>query len=149
MARIEKAIEIHTSPEIIWPIACPDRVPQWMTLIKKVEYTSKKRDSVGSTAHWTGKACGIKSEWDTETTEWELNERRAWRSIAGNFTGVGSVTLISTKTGTKATFMMDYDLPYSVLGKTVDKLRVYKAVEKGTERGLKKLKEIAENHGEI
>ena len=122
-------------------------MPEWISLVKKVECTSRKRDSVGSTAHWVGKACGVKSEWDTETTECELNERRAWRSTAGNFTGVGSVTLNSTKAGTKATFMMDYDLPCSVVSKPIDKLRIYKAVEKGTERGLRKLKEIAESSG--
>jgi len=116
-----------------------------MDIIKKVEYTSEQKETVGVTAHWIGEAGGVKSEWDTETTEWEVNERGAWRSTGGTFTGIGSLTLNPSETGTKATFMMDYDLPYSILGKIIDKLRVCKAVEKGTTRALKKLKEIAES----
>jgi hypothetical protein len=54
------------------------------------------------------------------------------------------MTLSSSALGTKTTFMMDYDLPYSIFGKIIDKLRVCKAVEKGAERGLLRLKEIAE-----
>ena len=144
MARIEKSIEINASAEKIWPIVRWDKVPEWMDIIKKVEYTSKQKDRVGATAHWIGEAGGVKSEWETETTEWEQNERGAWRSTAGTFTGIGSMNLIPIKTGTKVTFMMDYELPYSILGKIIDKLRVCKAFEKGAEIGLKKLKSIAE-----
>ena len=145
MARIEQSIEINASAEMIWPIIRWDRVPEWMDIIKKVEYTSKEKDSVGATAHWIGEAGGVKSEWDTETTEWETNKRGAWRTTGGTFTGVGAMTLSPTRTGTKATFMMDYDLPYSILGKIIDKLRVQRAIEKGTTRALEKLKKTSES----
>jgi len=145
LARIEQSIEINASAERIWPIIRWDRVPEWMDIIKKVEYTSKEKDSVGATAHWIGEAGGVKSEWDTETTELETNKRGAWRTTGGTFTGVGAMTLSPTKTGTKATFMMDYDLPYSILGKIIDKLRVQRAIEKGTTRALEKLKKTSES----
>ena len=48
---------------------CWDRVPEWLSPIKKVEYTSEEKEAVGATAHWIGEAAGLKSEWDTETTE--------------------------------------------------------------------------------
>ena len=145
MTRIEQSIEINATPREISPIIRWDRVPQWMDIIKKVEYTSEQKETVGATAHWIGETGRVKSEWDTETTEWEENERGAWRSIRGTFTGIGSMTLTPSETGTKATFMMDYDLPYSILGKIIDKLRVCKAVQKGTTRALKKLKILAES----
>ena len=140
MARIEKSIEINASPGEVWPLVYWDRVPRWMDQIRKAEYTSKEREGVGVVAHVCGEAGGIKSEWDAETTEWTENSRFAWRSTGGTFTGIGSMTLASFGAGTKATFMMDYDLPYSIFGKIIDKLRVYKAIEKATERGLEKLK---------
>ena len=111
-----------------------------MDQVRKAEYTSKEKEGVGAVAHVCGEAGGIKSEWDAETTEWTENSRFAWRTTAGTFTGIGSMTLASTGAGTKATFLMDYDLPYSIFGKIVDKLRVYKAIDKATERGLEKLK---------
>ena len=144
MTRIEESIEISAAPRDIWPLIRWDRVPEWMDIIKNVEYRSEQKETVGAAAHWIGVAGGVKSEWDTETTEWEENERGAWRSTGGTFTGIGSITLNPSEKGTKATFMMDYDLPYSILGKIIDKLRLYKAVEKGTTRALKKLKKIAE-----
>jgi uncharacterized membrane protein len=144
LTRIEQSIKINATPREIWPIIRWDRIPEWMDIIKKVEYTSEQKETVGATAHWIGEAGGVKSEWDTETTEWDENQRGAWRSTRGTFTGIGSMTLSPSETGTKATFMMDYDLPYSILGKIIDKLRVCKAVERGTARALKKLKMLSE-----
>ena len=53
-------------------------------------------------------------------------------------------TVTPTKTGTKATTVFDYELPYSVLGKIIDKLRVHRAVEKDAEKALQKMKAAAE-----
>jgi uncharacterized membrane protein len=144
MARIEESVEIKATTQKIWPIIRWDKVPEWMDMIKKVEYTSEETDRTGATAHWVGEAGGVRSEWDAETTEWEMFKRSAWRTTAGAFTGIGSMTLTPTETGTMATFMLDYELPHSILGKLVDKLRVYKALEKGAKAGLKRLKEISE-----
>ena len=144
LTRIEESIEIKAAPHKIWPIVRWDRVPDWMDIIKKVEYTSEKTDQTGATAHWIGEAGGVKAEWDTETTEWAPFIRSAWRTTAGTFTGIGSMTLTPTEAGTKTSFMMDYELPYSILGKIIDKLRVCKAVEKGAKDGLRRLKDIAE-----
>jgi len=144
LARIEQSIEIEANAERIWHLVRWDMVPKWLDIIKQVDYTSKETDEVGAAAHWIGEAGGVKSEWDTETTEWETNRRGSWRTTGGTFTGIGGVMLTPTDTGTKATFMMDYDLPYSILGKIIDKLRVCKAIEKGTTQGLRKLKRIAE-----
>jgi hypothetical protein len=38
---------------------------------------------------------------------------------------------------------MDYELPYPVLDKLTDKLRMHKAMERDHDAGLKKLKDIA------
>jgi len=145
MARIEKSIEINASPGEVWPLIYWDRVPQWMDQVRKAEYVSKARDGVGVVAHVCGEVGGLKSEWDAETTEWAENRRYAWRTTGGTFTGIGSMTLTPKGTGTKATFVMDYDLPYSVLGKIVDKLHVYKAIEKATVQGLEKLRSTFES----
>ena len=144
MARIEESVEINASARKIWQIVRWDKVPRWLDIVKKVEFTSEETDKTGATAHWIGEAGGVKSEWDTETTEWEPFRREAWRTTAGNLTCSGSVTLTPTEVGTKATFMMDYELPHSVLGRAIDKLRVYRAIEKGAKTGLRRLKEISE-----
>jgi uncharacterized membrane protein len=144
LAKIEKSIDIEAPPEKIWPMVYWDKIPQWMDIIPKAEFTSKNKDGLGAIAHVNGEAGGIKSEWVAETTEWNENKRFAWRTLSGTFTAFGSMTLTPTKTGTRATIIMDYDLPYSFLGKLVDKLRVSKDMDKGFTRAMEKLKEITE-----
>jgi uncharacterized membrane protein len=144
LARIEKSIEIRKPPEEIWPMGSFDKLPEWFGMIKKAEWTSKDKDKLGATVHVTVEVAGIKGESDMEITEWAKNEKRAWRTTAGNMTAIGSATLTPTKAGTKITFVMDYDMPYSILGKIIDKLHVSKEMDKSIEKSLKNLKETLE-----
>ena len=113
--------------------------------MRKAEYSSSKKKGVGTIAHVWGEAGGVKCELDVETTDWTEYSRLAWRSVAGTLTGFGSITLLPSQDGTTATFVMDYDLPYCLLGKVVDKLRVYKALEKGFTLSLEKLRATLES----
>ena len=144
MTRIERSIEINASPEKIWQWMSWQKTPEWYSAFKKVEPTSKEKDAVGETVHISGEVAGAKAEWDAETTERIANQKIGWRSIGGAFTGFGSQTLTPIKSGTKMTFVMDYQMPYSIFGKLMDKLRFQKAFEKTIDEGLKKLKEMAE-----
>ncbi len=143
MARIEKSIDINAPPEKLWPAVFWNRTPEYVNTIKKAEYT-KGKPGVGAIAHIWGEVAGVKSEWDAETTDWVENKIHAWRSISGDLTAVGSLSFSPIEGGTKATFLMDYDLPYSVLGKLMDKLRVSKEMDKSMERGMKILKAMGE-----
>jgi uncharacterized membrane protein len=144
LARIEKSIEINVPPEKIWPIVKWENVPQWFDTVKKVEWTSKEHNTVGSTFHVVQEAGGAKMEADDEITEVIENEKMGFRTISGNATVIGSVTLSPTKAGTKVTITQDYELPYSILGKLIDKLRVHKVLENSIEKALKKLKDTME-----
>jgi uncharacterized membrane protein len=144
LTRIDKSIEINVSPEKIWPIIRWENVPEWFDTVKKVEWTSQEHNKVGSTFHVMQEAAGAKMESDNEITEVIENEKMAFRTIGGNVTFVGSVTLSPTKAGTNVTIAEEYGLPYSVLGKLIDKLRVHKAMEKSIDDALKKLKDTIE-----
>ena len=117
LGRIERSIEIKARPEKIWPIVFWDRVPEWFDIIKKVEHTSEIKDGLGATAHVVAKAGGIKAEWNSVISEWKENEKIAWHSTGGQVTMTSSMTFTPIKNGTKLTFEMDYDLPYSILGR--------------------------------
>jgi len=78
----------------------------------------------------------MKSEWAAEMRELMTNETAgvyAYQSISGPVTSFGSITLGRTKTGTIVTAVVDYQLPYSVLGKIMDRLKSHKAFEKSFE----------------
>jgi uncharacterized membrane protein len=143
MARIEKSLEINAPVEEVWKMLLPNRIQEWMKGIK-VEYTSDEKEVIGATAHVVGEAAGIKAEWDIEITEYKKNEEARWRSTGGDVTAIGLTTLQSTETGAIGAFVLDYELPYSILGKMVDKILVSRELDRGIENGLVKLKNMLE-----
>jgi uncharacterized membrane protein len=144
LTRIEKSIEINAPPEKVWSFINWDNVPKYYESVKKVEWTSKEHNRVGATLHFTSELAGVKGEADAEITEWTENKKASWRTITGNPTMIFTAALDPTEAGTKMTFAADYEMPYSILGKIIDKLRVHKAMEKDNENALKKLKVMAE-----
>ena len=79
---------------------------------------------------------------DVEITEVIENEKLAWRST--NFKMSGFRSLSSTKDGTKLTTVEEYEMPYSIIGKLIDKLWFRKAMEKEVETGLNNMKAMLE-----
>lgn len=144
MARIEKSIEIKAPPEKLWPLGSFDRLPEWFNFMKKIEWTSKEKDVVGSTAHASVEVAGVKSEADVEMVECVKNEKRAWRTTSPRTPITSVTTLTPTEAGTRVTFLMEYNLPYSIFGKVIDKLRVSRELDKGIEQGFENLKVTAE-----
>jgi len=140
----EKSIEIIALPEKIWSMIQWDKTPEWYPDWKKVEWTSKDKDKVGSTVHINVEAGRMKTELDYETTEVIKNEKVVFRSTGKNFKATGYHGLSPTKDGTKVTIFADYELPYSVFGKLFDKVAFHKAMEKSFDVGLKKLKDMME-----
>lgn len=146
MTKITKSIEIKAPPEEVFAfINDMKRIFEADKGSAEGEYTSKDPVGVGSTLHFVGKAGGSQAEWDMEITEFVKNKKVTMRTIgASKFRFSGIRTLELTATGTKLTTTMDYELPYSILGKVIDKLRVKKDIEKTTERTMKNMKKALE-----
>jgi len=144
MARIESSIEISSKPQNVWSLITWDRVPEWYDSIKKVTWTSKGRMEVGATVHVLSDIAGVKGEWDAEITEFVDNESVTWRTTSGNPTIIYHANVVPSELGSKVTTAFDYELPYSVLGKIIDKLRVHKSLEKEADKALQKMKVVAE-----
>jgi len=146
MTKLTKSIEIEASPEKVFAfINDQEKMNELSKGSSEGEYTSKGPVGVGTTLHYVGKAGGSTAEWDMEITEFVKNKKVSMRTIgASKFKMQGSHILEPTATGTKLTNTMDYELPYSVLGKIVDKLRVSKDIEKMMEKELRDIKKAIE-----
>ena len=84
-------------------------------------------------------------EIDVEVTEFEKNKKVIMHTIGASKVKAGnSWTLEPTAKGTKLTPIMEYELPYSILGKIVDKLRVSKDVGEKMEKQLRDIKKALE-----
>lgn len=146
MGKVTKSFEIEASPEKVFAFILDSKK---LNEIGKgnleMEPTSKEPVGVGSTSHWVATAGGNQQEWDMEVTEFVKNKKAVARTIgASKFKSTISYAVEPTAKGTKLTYSMDYELPYSVLGKLVDKLKVGKDMEKNIGAMMENLKRALE-----
>ena len=145
MAKLTKSVEVEASPEKVFTFVndvkkMNDAMKGWA----EGEHTSEAV-GVGATMHYVGVAGGSQAEWDMEVTEFVKNKKVAMRTIgASKFKMTNSWVLEPTTKGTKSTFSMEYEVPYSVLGKLVDKLKVSKDMEKSMSKMLENMKKALE-----
>ena len=145
LTRIVNSIEINAPPEKIFSIISEfERAPEWQPEFKKIWYTSKEKKKIGATLHANAEVGGFKPDIDFTITEWSENKRITWKTMMGNASGSGSITLEPIGPVTKYTVAIEYAMPYSVLGKLVDRLRIRKAMEKSYETAIKNQKVLAE-----
>jgi carbon monoxide dehydrogenase subunit G len=146
VTKLTKSIEIEASPEKVFAfINDMEKMNESTKGVAEGEYSSKGPIGVGTTVHYVGKAGGSQAEWDLEITEFEKNKKVSTRTIgASKFKLTTSATLEPTAKGTKLTRTFDYELPYSILGKIVDKLKVKKDMEKSIEKQLGDMKKALE-----
>ena len=146
MTKLTKSIEIEASPEKVWAFLSDiEKLNEITKGFQEIEITSKGPLGVGSTGHIVGKAGGSQMEMDMEITEFEKNKKTVMRTIGGSKLKVQYTDILEpTAKGTKLTRTFDYQLPYSILGKLIDKLRVSKDMEKRTEQVLRDTKKALE-----
>jgi uncharacterized membrane protein len=73
--------------------------------------------------HIVSEAGGSQAEFDMEITEFEKNKKISMHTVGASKLKIQTSDVFEpTAKGTKVTGTMDYELPYSILGKIVDKL---------------------------
>ena len=146
MTKITKSIEIEASPEKVWAFLTNiEKINETAKGFAEYTQTSKGPMGVGSTVHVISKAGGSQIEADMEVTEFEKNKKFTMRTVgASKFKMEQIITLEPTAKGTKAAFNANYTMPYSILGKIVDKLRVQKEVEKSLDKQSSAMKKALE-----
>jgi len=148
LTRIEKSIMIEAPVEKVF-----DFVTDFDNVVKtqppEMEMTILSRDKgptrVGFKAKYRAKAGGQVWEAEEETTELVKNKRHVHRQRSGALKKLEATDLFEpTEKGTKLTSILEYELPHSLLGKLVDKLKVRKDIEKSMDYTMKKTKELIE-----
>lgn len=143
--KLEKSARINAPPEKVFLLLTDrEEVPKWNKLIREARVTSKERTGVGSTVHYVGEAGGARGEWDIETTGWVKNRKYAWRTTSGDVAMLATWTLREVDGGTELKYEIQYELPYSILGKIIDKLKASKDIENGMVVALQNLKQLSE-----
>jgi ligand-binding SRPBCC domain-containing protein len=148
LTRIEKSIVIEAPAEKVFDFMTDiDKIVE--TQPPEMEMTVLSRDKgpvrVGSKVKLRVKAGGQVWEVEEETIELVKNRRHVHRQKSGGLKKLEATDLFEpTGKGTKLTTILEYELPYSLLGKVIDKLKVRKDLEKSVDYSMKKTKELTE-----
>ena len=149
MTRVEKSIEIKAQPEKVWEMLAFDRVIEWEEGYKgdfeSVEYTSKVHSlkdkyKLGASAHGIPKK---QEKCDLEITE-SLENKKITYLLTDRSRVLVTYILEPVEEGTKFTYVVEYKMPWSILGKLLENLFFRRQLEKVWEKSLDNLKSILE-----
>jgi len=146
VTKVTKSIEINSPPEKIFAFMISDKMNDIWGRWMEGKWTSNGPVGIGSVGHFVAKPdFKIKGEWDEEVTEFEENKKFVMKTVEGSKMKLGVTGLLEpTAKGTKVTYIDEYQVPYSVFGKLMDKLVLRKDTEKFMEEVMNNLKKALE-----
>jgi len=151
MGRVESSVEIEAPIEKVF-VYLSDPKNQEKIFVDsdfKIEDVSEQTAGVGTRFRISAVIGGrnVKPHWH-EIVEFEQNHRIVDSEVKGGGGVFKREDLMfafeTTDRGTKLTIVEDYEFPYSVLGKLIDKLMARKGFELWIHSGAQKAKEILE-----
>jgi ligand-binding SRPBCC domain-containing protein len=146
--KFEKSIVIEAPAEKVFDFMTDiDKIVETQPPEMKMMVLSRDKGpvGVGSKVRLRAKAGGQVWEVEEETIELVKNRRHVHRQKSGAMKKLEATDLFEpTEKGTKLTTILEYELPYFLLGKVIDKLKVRKDLEKSMDYSMKKTKELIE-----
>ena len=147
MTKLTTSREIQASPEKIFSFVISDRMNdvwgEWMI----GKWDSNEPVGVGSIGHFDTR--GMLANFGKLTgtvTEFEPNKKMTMHSkdTKGKMDTCDTFLLEPVAAGTKMTYISQYNVPYSVFGKLIDKVKIRKEMEGMHVKMLENLKRIIE-----
>ena len=150
MSKVSRSVNISAPTQAVFAYyARPEHIAKTFPEDVKMKVTPinvKEGFGIGTIFRIEGSFGGRPLAWDMETVAYDINRMIQVKAINGPFKkNVITVKFDLIPEGTKLTFEADYELGYSLLGKTIDKLRVKKEVEMGIERSCAAVKQYIES----
>ena len=156
MTTVRKSIDIKAPVDTVFTyFARPEHVSDQMS-DKGVGMTVIPMDikdgmGVGTTFRIVGDFSGKRLEWDCETTEFVRERKISAKMISGPFKKWDITTEFTPKTErlTTVTMIVNYEMPFGLLGGILNKMKFAKTAERGMESALFKVRGLLEGNGSI
>jgi len=134
MTKIVREFEVEVPPDRVFSVvSVPDKWPQWCGFVKRAS-------SNGSDSHWVYDMGGMKVESDSRVSELKENSVYEFQQTKGFMkSGATRFDIQPSKKGSKVTWTVKYELPFSYLGKLADKLKARRQFEQAIDDALKNL----------
>lgn len=144
--RVERSIAIAAPAEKVWPFLVePDKIMEWFNLLRKFEYTGEQKSGVGTPFYYEEKSGPQLMKFHYVVTEWVENEKLAFTMVSGPMKKDDKILSIeATPSGSRFTLTEDFEMPWGVMGKMLEKLFVGRTIGKHLEEILANLKSLAE-----
>ena len=139
MTRIVKEFSVGAPPERVYQVVSnPESWPTWAPFVKAAT-------SDGPKTHWQYKMGKMKAESETEVTERQDNRIYGFHQTTGFLKSGGArFEIRPSNKGSLVTWTNQYELPYSYLGKLIDKLKARKQFEEGMDESIDGLVKLLE-----
>lgn len=139
MTRIMKQFDVGVPPEKVYAVASrPEKWPQWASFVKQAS-------SNGPRTHWIYELGGMRVESDTVESKVDENRLYGFRQTSGFLkSGEFNLEIKPARNGSSVVWTVEYEPPYSYLGKVMDKLRMHKQFEEAVDESVKGLKKLLE-----
>ena len=148
LTKIDKSIVIHAPTEKVYAyIKDIDNFAKAQPPETETKVLSKPEGGpkVGQISRMSMKAGGQVYEWENEITEVTENKKMSAIQKGGPFKRLEwTQTCEPTNGETKYSLTCEYELPYSIVGKIIDKLKIEKEVDRNFDYYIKKTKELIE-----
>lgn len=148
MAKAEGSIVIHAPVDKVFRrIAQHDRCNDWLDFVSNANYNSEQRRGVGTSAHHWGQIMGRRMEWDGRIIEWVEDARIVWQATSGQpkKMQMRAINWAKKEDGnTRYGLEVEYQPPYSILGKVMDAIMMRRAIMRSINNSLEKLKAVVE-----
>jgi len=153
LPKIEKEIVIDSPSKKVWmviekhlenPQSPVEDEPEGPIRSLHGEPLSEQRKSVGTKTRWIYQLRTRKFVWDDIVIECAENEKITWKATSTWKMKDSFILTSISKEKTRLAYVMDYTLPYGILGKIYDKLFLRNSMEKYLEATLVRMKKVIE-----
>jgi uncharacterized protein YndB with AHSA1/START domain len=149
---IEKSIEIKATPEKVWEMLALDRWSEWqvigglgsLQIEKGVTFTSEVNSSEDKYRVGTSAQPTTYDKLTFKVTESFKNEKITYLTEEPGRKSTITYVLEPVEDGTKLTHLVDYEMPWGVFGKFLEKAFAKRMGEGQLKKSLEKLKGILE-----
>ena len=147
MTKLTVSREIQASPEQVFAFVISERMNEVWGEWMKGKWDSEGPVGVGTKGHFDTKGTLASfGRLNGEVVEFEENKKMTMhtKDAKGKMDTTDSLIFEPTGTGTKATYITDYKVPYSVFGKLMDKVKISRDMENMHVKMLENLKNVLE-----
>jgi uncharacterized membrane protein len=148
MSRVSHAIEINQPPSVVSKtLLGANRLREWAPVIVSSTCSEEllKEGTNFSVKADLKRIGGPKFEFDNVVAKLTDNEV-VWRQVKGPMKRMEwRFELAPTEKGTMLTLTMDYDMPYSIMGALMDKLKMNRVIGNACQMNLEGLKRKVES----